>query len=102
MKPERFRAPRHLLDELGPAERRHRMAAPGRRFERVAARTDPAVDVARLTRDADFVLDFVIVGLELVVIERPVLDSRPFRNPRCAIPPRRLAHDFEIPRIETP
>src|SRR6185295_20333066 len=90
---ERLRRRRHLVEELVAAQRRHRIATLARTFERIAARIDLAVDVAGLTRHADFVLDLVVVRLELVEAERPVLDRRSFRDSRRAVAPLRLAHD---------
>src|SRR4029077_3110772 len=73
-----------------------------RPLENVAALVDRAFDIAGLAGNADLMLDFVIVRLELLEPEWPVLDGRAFRQPRRAIAARGLAHDLEVPRIEPP
>src|SRR5882762_9505125 len=92
----------HLVEEFVAAQRRHRVGALARALERIPARIDLAVDVAGLTRDADLVLDLVVVRLELVETERPVFHRRSLRNARRAVAPLRLNHDLEIPRIQPP
>ncbi len=64
--------------ELIAAQRRHRIRALAQPLEGVASWIDLAVDVARLTGDAHFVLDLVVVGLELVEAERPVFNGGTF------------------------
>jgi hypothetical protein len=90
------------LGELGAVQRRHRIFARPRSFEDVAALVDRAFDIAGLAGDADLMLDLVVVGLELLEPEWPVLDGRAFWQARCAIAARGLAHDLEVPRIEPP
>src|SRR5580704_6526920 len=102
MPPEGARGPRHLLDERIPPQRRHRVAALARTLEDVALRIDLPVDVARLARHADLVLDPVVVRLELLETERPVLHRRPLRYPRHAVAPLCLADDLEVPRVQPP
>ena len=94
--------PGHLVVERRPAQRRHRVLALARRLESVAARIDLPVDVARLPRDADLVLDLLVVRLELVVAERPVLDGRSLRDARRAVAAPRFAHHLEVPRVQAP
>src|SRR4029077_13610529 len=77
-------------------------AALARAFEDVAARIDGAVDVAGLARDANLVLDLVVVGLEFLKPERPILHCRALRDARSPVAPRGLAHHPEIPRVEPP
>ena len=102
MPAEPARRPGHLLDEAGPAQRRHRVGAAPRSLEDVAAFVDHAADVAGLPGDPDRVLDPVVVLLQRVEAERPVLHRRPHRQPRRAVAPRRLADDPEVPRVEPP
>ena len=90
----------HELRELRAAQRRHRIRALARAFEDVPARIDGAFDVAGLARHADRVLDLVVVRLELLEAERPVLDRRAARDAAGAVAARRLADDFEVPRIQ--
>ena len=92
----------HPIGELGAAQGRHWIRAPARPLEDVAARVDGAIDVAGLARNADLVLDLVIIGLEFVQAERPVLHGRSFGNPAGAVAAARLAHDLEVPWIEPP
>ena len=47
-------------------------------------------------------LDLVVVRLELLEPERPVLDRRAGRDAAGAVAARRLAHDLEVPRIQPP
>jgi hypothetical protein len=79
MPAERPRRGRHEVGETRAAERGHRKFAPPRRFEDIAASIDGPVHVARRTRYTDLDFDLVVVGLELLVAERPVLDGRPAR-----------------------
>ena len=75
----------HHVGEPRAAQRRHRDTRVARPFEDVAAAIDRAVDVAGLARDADLVLDLVVVRLEFVETERPVLDRRALRDARRAV-----------------
>src|SRR5205809_6468113 len=102
MPSERARRRGRLLDVLGPAQRRHRIRALPRTFERIAPRIDLARDVPGLTRHADFVLDRVVVRLELLEPERPVLHRRSLRDARGPVSALRLADDLEVPRIQPP
>ena len=94
--------PRHSFRESGATKWRHRILAHAPSLEDVATLVDRAVDVSRLARNTDFALDLVVVRFKLVIIERPIFDSRTFGNTRSAISPRRLADDFEVPRVEPP
>ena len=78
--PQRARRIRHPLQEARPSQRGHRIVAGAGALERVAPLVALAVEVARLPRDADLVLDPVVPGLELGVAERPVLDRRARRE----------------------
>src|SRR4029453_7859979 len=55
-------------------QRRQRVFAGTRRFEAVAALLDLALDVAGLAGNSRDTLELVIIGLELVVGDAPVLD----------------------------
>ena len=99
---ELARGARHAFGEFGAAQRRHRIAALARPLEDVAARIDDAVDVAGLAGHADLVLDLVVIGLELLEPERPILHRRALGHARGAVAPRRLAHHLEVPGIEPP
>ena len=92
----------HLLDEAGPAQRGHRIRPAPRSLEDVAPLVDLAADVAGLPGDAYRVLDPVVVVLEIVEAEGPVLDRRPHRQARGAVAPRRLADHPEVPGAEAP
>src|SRR6202034_3403473 len=85
----------HQVDEPRAAKRRHWIAAPARPLEDVPPRIDLPVDVPGGAGHADFVLDLVVVALELVDPERPVLDGRPAWNAGGPVPPRRLGHHLE-------
>src|SRR5256714_2465049 len=61
-------------------ERRQRIVARARRFERIAALSDLAVDVAGLAGDGGGIFEFVVVGLKLGVADAPVLDRHVGRN----------------------
>ena len=102
MPSETARSGRHLLVPVRPAERRHRELAATRRFEDVSTAIDFAVDVPRLPRYAELVLDRVVVTLELFDAERPVFDGRARRDPRCPVASSGLADDLEVPRAEPP
>src|SRR6266571_597182 len=67
------RRPEHLLREQR-RERRQRIVALARRLERIAAGLYHAADVSRLARDRRRVFELVVIRLELVVGDAPVLD----------------------------
>src|SRR5262249_45006188 len=75
MPAELARSAGHALGELGAVQWRHRVFACAWPFEDISALVDRAFDVAGLAGDADLILDLVIVRLELLKPERPVLDS---------------------------
>src|SRR5262252_11082017 len=92
----------HHLGEAGSPERRHRIVAFPRTLEDIPAPVQSSIDVARFTRDSNFTLHVVVIRLEFLVAERPILDRRAFRNSRSAISPFRLTDDFEVPGIDPP
>ena len=91
----------HLREPVAP-QRRHGVFALPRSLEDVAARVNPAVEISGFARYAELVLDLVVVRLELVEAERPILNRGSPGNARRAVASRRLAHHFEVPGIETP
>ena len=93
---------RHHFREPCPSEWGHRVFAFPRPLEDVAARIDLPIEVSGLTRHAELVLHLLIMRLELVEAERPILHGGSLRDSRGAIAPGRLAHDFEVPGIEAP
>ena len=66
-------------------ERRQRIAALARPLERIAAGLDRAAEVAGLAGDAAQVFEAVVVGLELVVGDAPVLDRHVGGNEALAV-----------------
>ena len=96
---------RRRVEELGRVaalERRQRIVALARTFERVAARLDRACEIARLARDAAQVLELVVVGLELLVGDAPVLDRHVGRDEALAVALRVVAADHEVAGQEAP
>src|SRR6185436_14917138 len=71
-------------------------------LEDVAARVDLPIQIASLARHANLGFNELVVRFELLETEGPVFDRRSARDPRRAVAAGRLAHDLEIPRIETP
>ena len=55
-----------------------------------------------LSRHADLVLDSVVIRLQLLVTERPILDRRSVGDSRCPVSAGRLADHLEVPGVETP
>ncbi len=102
MPPEPSRRPGHELGEPGAPQRRHGVVATARPLENVAARVDLAADVPRLTRHTDRLFHPVVVRLELLEAERPILHGGARGNSPGAVPARRLADDLEVPRVEAP
>ena len=88
--------------EPRPPQRRHGKITLSRSFEPVAAGVDASPDISGLSGDTYFALHAVVIGLEFVVFERPVLDRGAARNPGCSVTLSRLGHHPEIPRIEPP
>jgi hypothetical protein len=80
MPAERPRRVRHHVGESRAAQRRHRVFTLPRTLEDVAAPIDAASEVAGLARHADLAFHRVVVRLELLQAERPVLDRGPARE----------------------
>ncbi len=90
----------HQIDVAAAAQRRQRIGARARPLERVAMRIDLAREVPGLARDAVHVLDPVVVGRELVVVDGPVR-QRAARGDRARpVAAQRLAVRAEVPRRE--
>src|ERR1700730_5931401 len=102
MPAERPRGSGHQIDEPCAAKRRHRIVSTARPLEDVAAWIELPVDVPGGTRHADFVLDLVVVALELIEAEGPVIDGRAARDAGHPVAPPGLADDLEIPGVEPP
>ena len=100
--PERPGGAGHHVGEAGAVQRRHRVGARARAFEDVAAAVDRALDVAGLARDANLHFHLVVVRLQLLEAERPVLDRGAGRQARRAIAPSRLARHLEVPGVQAP
>src|SRR4029077_21155186 len=92
----------HHLGEVGVAQRRHGVLAGARAFKDVALGIDPALEIARLAGDADFVFDGVVERFEIVVGEKPVFDRRTLGDRACAIAAHSLRAHLEIPRVKSP
>src|SRR5215469_3376872 len=90
----------HMIREPAAAQRRHRVFALPGRLKNVAARIDFASQIAGLAADADFVLHDVIIRLEVLITERPVLERRTLRNRASAVAPDDLTAGLEIPGIQ--
>ena len=74
----------HLAREnLG--ERRQRIFAGARRLEGIAARLDLAAQIAGLAGDRRRVFELVVIGLELVIGDAPVLDRHVLGNEALAV-----------------
>src|SRR5213592_1071748 len=74
MPAERAAGARHLVEKRRSAQRRHRIPPLPGTLERIAARIDFSTDVARLSGHPDFVLDPVVIRLQFLEAEWPVLD----------------------------
>src|SRR5437870_3454914 len=102
MPSERLRGCRHSFRKSGTTERGHRILALARALKDVAAIVDLSLDVSCLARNANRVLDLVVIRFEFVVVERPVFNRRAFRNARSTVATYGFAAHLEIPRIQTP
>src|SRR5580704_15448609 len=67
-------------------------------FVRIAARLDLAVQIASLAADAEDFLELVIIGLDVVPGDAPVLQIAVLGNERCAIALLDARAHFEIMR----
>jgi hypothetical protein len=75
MQGQRSRRRGHLVHEAGAAQRRHRVLALADTFEDVS-RLDPAtLEIPGVARDPELVLDAIVERLEILVADRPILDS---------------------------
>ena len=105
----RERVQAEVLARLGEhlAVRRHvqggvRVRPAARALERVAARDDLPVQVARLAGGADVVLERVVVRLELVVGDAPVLDGAALGDLLLAVALDHVRAVAEVGRQEAP
>ena len=92
----------HHVREARAAQGRHRIRPRARALEDVAPFVYRAAHVPGLAGYADFHLHLVVVGLQFVVAERPVLDRRTLRDARGAVSAARLADHLEVPRVQPP
>ncbi len=76
-------AEHHARENLG--ERRQRIFAGARRLEGIAAGLDRAAQIAGLSGDRRGVLELVVIGLELVIGDAPVLDRHVLGNEALAV-----------------
>ena len=83
-------------------ERRQRVLPPARALVGVATRLDDAVQIAGLARDPAQVLESVVIGLEIVVGDAPVLDRHVLRNEVRSVALDGMAPHLEIGRQEAP
>src|SRR5262245_43308848 len=101
---------RGLVEHLAAQDRREwrqRIFACAWRFERIAAGLNLALDVAGLAGDRRRVLELVVIGLELVVGDAPVLDRHVSRNEVLAVTLLVHGADLELhvgpaPRVAAP
>src|SRR5262245_35501738 len=77
-------------------QRRQRIVACPRRFERIPAGLDLALDVAGFAGDRGGMLELVVVGLELVVGDAPVLDRHVRGDEILAVALLVHGADFEL------
>jgi hypothetical protein len=71
---EAFRALAEDGAEIGLLHRRVGIVACPRRLERIAARLNLTLDVTGLATDADEMFEAVVMRLQLVISDAPVLD----------------------------
>ena len=96
------RGRRHAVEESGAAQWRHRIVTRAGGLENIAPGIQRAKHIAHLAGHADFPLDAVVVGLEFVVAERPVLDRRSGGNAPAAIAAHGVADGAEVEVRQTP
>ena len=92
----------HVVGESRPAQRRHGILALPGAFEYVAGRIDAALNVAGLPADAHFLLDDVVVRLQLIVGDRPIFERGTGGNRVGSVAPDRFRARPEIPGLQTP
>src|SRR5262245_37962800 len=102
MPSESFGGCSHLFGESCAAKCRHRKLALARCFEDIAALVNLTVDVSCFPGNTDGVFHLVVIGLEFVVVDRPVLNGGAFGNASGTVATYGFASYFEIPRIEPP
>src|ERR1043165_6875 len=94
------------LAEDGPGvrlgQRRDGVVAGTRPFERGAPGDPLSLDVARLARDACHVLEPVVVGLQFLVRDPPVLNGHLGRDRPFTVAPDGPAADLEVAGAEPP
>src|SRR5258708_21073336 len=79
-----------------------RVVACTRAFERIAPFLGLALDVACLACYAGHILELVVVGLQLVIGDAPVLDGAVRGDRLRAVAPVRARPDGEVARLEAP
>lgn len=83
-------------------ERRQRILAAARRFERVAAVDLLPLQISRLARHAECVFGAIVKRLEIAVRHRPIDQRRIGRNRRRAVALDRLRARAEVVVVKTP
>src|SRR5689334_11735191 len=99
---ERTRGRLHVLEIFSGAERRHGVLALPRTLIHIARGIEDAAKVAGLPANADFEFDGVVVRLELVVADWPILDCRVLWKIARAVAVPGFGNGFEIPRLQAP
>src|SRR5258708_1739284 len=100
-----MQAPRrfgHVVSKAATSQGRHRIFSLPGAFENVAAVIYCSTKVSSLSRDADRILNLIVIRLEVVVGDRPVLQGCSRWDGRLAVTPGSLATNFEIPSIQAP
>src|ERR1700730_17336922 len=81
--------------------RRRRIVPRSRRFMRIAARLNLTLDVARLAAGAEQVLEAIVVRLEGIVSDTPILDGEVRIEKILAVAFARACRQLEIVRLES-
>src|SRR6516225_446602 len=99
---ERPRRRLHVLQVVGRPQRRHRILALSRPFVYIPRRIQPALEVAGFPANPNLVLHRIVKGFQIVIAERPVFESRPFREIAGTVTLLHFRTGFEIPRFQPP
>src|SRR5271166_6402230 len=91
-----------MISEAAAAQGRHGILALARPLVDVTSRIDFALKIPSLARHSHFMLDDVVVRLQLVVTDGPVFQGRSHGNRARPVAPRGFRTSLEIPWIQPP
>src|SRR5690606_20589864 len=93
---------RHHLRERRSTQTRHRISPLSWPLKRIPIWLNYAVYVSCISRNSESILNAIVVGLQILVAQWPVLHSGASRYSVRSIPPGGFTDDLKVPRAQSP